>query len=81
MKRIIGHVLEYLASNKERGCMLWKKTVVIWGGLPAMCYTVADTITVPQGMFYVLDRATGKRYKAARTKDEAMENWKAGWLQ
>lgn len=51
------------------------------GVLPAMCYTVADTITVPQGMFYVLDRATGKRYKAAPTKDEAMENWKAGWLQ
>ena len=51
------------------------------GGLPAMCYTFADTITIPQGMFYVLDRATGKRYKAARTKDEAMENWKAGRLQ
>ena len=49
--------------------------------LPAMCYTIADTITVPQGMFYVLDRATGMRYKAAPTKDEAMENWKAGWLQ
>lgn len=51
------------------------------GVLPAMCYTIADTITVPQGMFYVLDRATGMRYKAAPTKDEAMENWKAGWLQ
>lgn len=51
------------------------------GGLHAMCYTFADTITIPQGMFYVLDRATGKRYKAARTKDEAMENWKAGRLQ
>lgn len=81
MKRIIDHVLEYLASNKERGCMLWKKTYVIWGALPVMCYTVADAVTIPKGMFYVLDRATGKRYKAAPTRDEAMENWKAGRLQ
>jgi glucose dehydrogenase len=51
------------------------------GALPAMCYTFADTITIPQGMFYVLDRVTGKRYKAAPTRDGAMENWKAGRLQ
>mgnify|MGYP006994905366 FL=1 len=51
------------------------------GVLPAICYTIADTITIPKGMFYVLDRATGKRYKAASTKDEAMENWKSGMLQ
>lgn len=47
----------------------------------AMCYTFADTITIPQGLFYVLDRATGKRYKAASTKEEAKANWKAGRLQ
>lgn len=51
------------------------------GALPAMCYTFADTITIPQGMFYVLDRATGKRYKAASTKEEAKANWKSGRLQ
>lgn len=51
------------------------------GALPAMCCTFADTITVPQGMFYVLDRATGKRYKAASTKEEAKANWKSGRLQ
>lgn len=51
------------------------------GVLPAICYTIADIITIPKGMFYVLDRATGKRYKAAPTRDEAMENWKAGRLQ
>lgn len=58
-----------------------EKDVCHMGALPAMCHTVADTITVPQGMFYVLDRATGKRYKAARTKEEAKENWKSGRLQ
>lgn len=58
-----------------------EKDVCHMGALHAMCYTVADTITVPQGMFYVLDRATGKRYKAARTKEEAKENWKSGRLQ
>lgn len=47
----------------------------------AMCYTFDDIIDVPKNMFYVLDKTTGKRYKAASTKDEAMENWKAGRLQ
>lgn len=65
----------------RKGAVCYGKDGCHMGVLPAMCYTVADTITVPQGMFYVLDRATGKRYKAAPTKDEAMENWKAGWLQ
>ena len=58
-----------------------EKDVCHMGALPAMCYTFADTITIPQGMFYVLDRATWKRYKAASTKEEAKANWRAGRLQ
>lgn len=46
-----------------------------------MCYTIADTVLVPKGMFYIFDCATGKRYKAAPTRDEAMKNWQAGQIQ
>lgn len=46
-----------------------------------MCYTIADTVHGFKGMFYVFDCATGKRYKAAPTKDEAMKNWQDGQIQ
>lgn len=43
----------------------------------AMCYSFADTIAGPKGKFYVLDRATGQRYKSASTKKKARQNWRA----
>ncbi|MFV0618735.1 hypothetical protein ACE418_12655 [Megasphaera sp. WILCCON 0056] len=46
-----------------------------------MCYTIADTVHVPKGMFYVFECMTGKRYKAALTRDGAMKNWQDGQLQ
>jgi hypothetical protein len=47
----------------------------------ALCYTLEQRNNIAKGMFYVIDEIMGERYKAAPTKDEAMENWKAGMLQ